>query len=77
VVKEGDFDSRHTNNSDSAGDESQASNKFHCTSATTDTIKLNLTKNNSHMTSKSADYFKRLLESQNKKSKAFVDKVSQ
>jgi hypothetical protein len=98
---------------------SQASDNFHCTSATTDTKKVrlynesylsivftwtddsrcsiplclicgerptnaalapaklqrHLTTNNSHMTSKS-DYFKRLLESQNKKSKAFVSKVT-
>jgi hypothetical protein len=30
----------------------------------------------SYMTSKSADYFKRLLDSQNKQSKAFVSKVT-
>jgi hypothetical protein len=36
-MKEGDFSPRHTNNSDKVGDEeSQASDKFHCTSATAD-----------------------------------------
>jgi hypothetical protein len=40
VIKEGDFSPRHTNNSDEVSDEeSQASDKFHCTSATTDTRK--------------------------------------
>jgi hypothetical protein len=38
-------------------------------------LKQHFTINHSHMTSKSADYFKRLLESQNKRSKAFVSKV--
>jgi hypothetical protein len=38
VIKEGDFSHRHTDNSDEVSDEeSQASDKFHCTSATTDT----------------------------------------
>jgi hypothetical protein len=40
VIKEGDFSLRHMHNSDEVTDEeSQASDKFHCTSATTDTIK--------------------------------------
>jgi hypothetical protein len=39
-------------------------------------LKQHLTRNNSHMTSKNADYFKLLLESQNKKSKPFVSKVT-
>jgi hypothetical protein len=38
-------------------------------------LKRHLTKNHSHLTSKGAYYFKRLLESQNKQSKAFVKKV--
>jgi hypothetical protein len=38
VVKEGDFSPRHTYNSDEVSDEeSQAADKFYCTSATTDT----------------------------------------
>jgi hypothetical protein len=37
-------------------------------------LKRHLTTNYNHMTSKSADYFKRLLESQNKESKSFVSK---
>jgi hypothetical protein len=37
VIKEGDFSPRHMDNSDEVRDEgSQASDKFHCTSATTD-----------------------------------------
>jgi hypothetical protein len=41
VIKEGDFSPRHMNNSDEDSDEeSQASDKFHCTSATTDTKKV-------------------------------------
>jgi hypothetical protein len=116
-----DFSPRHTDNSDEVSDEeSQASDKFHCTSVKTDTekkiclynksylsvgftwtadascpvlcassmamisnaamasakLKQNLTINHSHMTSKSADYFKRLLESKNKKRKHFVSKVT-
>jgi hypothetical protein len=39
-------------------------------------LKRRLATNNSYMSSKSADYFKRLLESQNKQSKAFVSKVT-
>jgi hypothetical protein len=39
-------------------------------------LKRHLTTNHSHMISKSADYFKRLLESQNKQSKAFVSTVT-
>jgi hypothetical protein len=39
-------------------------------------LKQHLTTNHSHMTSKSADYFTWLLESQNKQSKAFVSKVT-
>jgi hypothetical protein len=39
-------------------------------------LKWHLTTNHSHMTSKSADYFKWLLESQNKQNKAFVSKVT-
>jgi hypothetical protein len=35
-------------------------------------LKRHLTTNHSHLTSKGADYFKRLLESQKKQSKAFV-----
>jgi hypothetical protein len=38
-------------------------------------LKRRLTTNHSHMVSKSVGYFKRLLESQNKQSKAFVSKV--
>jgi hypothetical protein len=38
-------------------------------------LKRYVTTNHSHITSKSADYFKRLLESQNKESKAFANKV--
>jgi hypothetical protein len=34
VIKEGDFSPRHTNNSDEVSDEeSEPSDKFHCTSA--------------------------------------------
>jgi hypothetical protein len=40
-------------------------------------LKRHLITNHSHMTSKIADCLKRLLESQNKQSKAFVSKVSQ
>jgi hypothetical protein len=40
-------------------------------------LKLHLTTNHSHMTNKSGDYFKWLLESQHKQSKGFVSKVSQ
>jgi hypothetical protein len=37
-MKEGDFSPRHTDNSDAVSDDqSQASDKFHCTIATTDT----------------------------------------
>jgi hypothetical protein len=43
---------------------------------TPEKLKRHLTTNHSHMTSKSADYLKRLLESQNKQSKAFVSKVT-
>jgi hypothetical protein len=39
-------------------------------------LKQPLITNHSHMTSKGADYFKRLLESQNKQHKAFVSKVT-
>jgi hypothetical protein len=40
AIKNGDFNPRHTDNSDEVSDEeSQASDKFHCTSATTDTKK--------------------------------------
>lgn len=39
-------------------------------------LKRHFTTNHSHMKNKSADYFKRLLESQNKQSTAFVSKVS-
>jgi hypothetical protein len=118
VIKEREFGPRHTDNFDEVSDEeSQASDKFHCTSATTDTKKARLYnksylsmgftwtgdsscpiplclvcgkrltntamapaklkrhfKNHSHMTSKSDDYFKRLLESQNKQGKASVSK---
>jgi hypothetical protein len=35
-----------------------------------------LTTNYSHMASKSADYFKRLLDAQSKQSKAFVSKLT-
>jgi hypothetical protein len=39
-IKEEEFSPWHTNNSDEVSDkESQASEKFHCTSATTDTKK--------------------------------------
>jgi hypothetical protein len=38
VIKEGDFSPRHTDNSE----ESEASDKFHCTSASTDTKKVRL-----------------------------------
>jgi hypothetical protein len=38
VIKKGDFIPRHTDNSGEVSvEESQASDKFHCTSATTDT----------------------------------------
>jgi hypothetical protein len=41
VIKEGDFSPRHVNNSDEVSDEeSQASDKFHCTGATVDTKKV-------------------------------------
>jgi hypothetical protein len=37
AIKERDFSARHTDNSDEVGDEeSEACDKFHCTSATTD-----------------------------------------
>jgi hypothetical protein len=36
----------------------------------------NLTTNRSHITSKGDDYFKQLLETQNKQNKAFVSKVT-
>jgi hypothetical protein len=37
VIKDGDFGCRHMDNSDEVSDEeSQDSDKFHCTSATTD-----------------------------------------
>jgi hypothetical protein len=40
VIKEGDFSPSHADNSVEVSDEeSQASDKFHCTSATTDTQK--------------------------------------
>jgi hypothetical protein len=40
-INEGDFSSRHMDNSDEdSDDESQASDKFHCTSATMDTTKV-------------------------------------
>jgi hypothetical protein len=39
-------------------------------------LKRHLTTNHSHLASKGADYFKRLLESQNKQSKVFVKKVT-
>jgi hypothetical protein len=40
VIKEGNFSPRHTENSDEVRDEeSQASDKFHCISATADTKK--------------------------------------
>jgi hypothetical protein len=39
-------------------------------------LKRHLTANRSHMTGKSADYFKRLLESQNKERKAYVSKIT-
>jgi hypothetical protein len=39
-------------------------------------IERDLTKNHSHLMSKGAYYFKRLLESQNKQSTAFVKKVT-
>jgi hypothetical protein len=43
VIKGGDFSPRHTDNSDRVSDEeSQASDKFHCASATTDTKKAHL-----------------------------------
>jgi hypothetical protein len=43
VIKEGDLSPTHTDNSDEVSDEeSQASDKFHCTSATTDTKKARL-----------------------------------
>jgi hypothetical protein len=43
AIKEGDFSPRHVDNSDEVSEEeSQASDKFHCTSATTDTKKVNL-----------------------------------
>jgi hypothetical protein len=43
VRKEGDFSPRHTDNSnDISGDESPASDKLHCTSATTDPKKVHL-----------------------------------
>jgi hypothetical protein len=121
IFEEGDFSPRHTGNCDEVSDEeSQASDKFHCTIATTNTKKArlynesylsmgftwtgdsgcpiplcfvcakrlpnavmapakskqHLTTNHSHNTSKSADYFKRPLESQSKESKAFVSKVT-
>jgi hypothetical protein len=39
-------------------------------------LKRHLTTNHSHMTSKSADYFKSILESQNKMCQVFVSKVA-
>jgi hypothetical protein len=43
VIKEGDFSPKHADNSDEVNDEeSQASDKFHCTSATNDTQKVRL-----------------------------------
>jgi hypothetical protein len=43
VVKEENFSPRHKDNSDEVSDEeSQASDKFHCTSATMDTKKIDL-----------------------------------
>jgi hypothetical protein len=43
MIKEGDFSTRHTNNSVEVSDEnSQASDKLHCTSATIDTKKAHL-----------------------------------
>jgi hypothetical protein len=43
VIKEGDFIPRHTDNSDEVSDEeSQASDKFHCNSVTTNTRKVHL-----------------------------------
>jgi hypothetical protein len=43
VIRRGNFTPRHTDNSDELSDEeSQASDKFHCTSATTDTKKVHL-----------------------------------
>jgi hypothetical protein len=43
VIKEGNFSPRHTDNSDEVSDEeSEASDQFHCTSATTDTKKVQL-----------------------------------
>jgi hypothetical protein len=106
IIKERDFRPRHTDNSDEVSEESQTSNKFHCTSATMDTkvclynesylsmgfrwisgsscsiplclicgrwliiaamvpakLKQHLTINHSHVTSKIADCFRRLLES--------------
>jgi hypothetical protein len=43
VIKDGDFSPRRTDNSDEIIDEeSQASDKFHCTGATTDTKKFRL-----------------------------------
>jgi hypothetical protein len=113
VIKERDFSPRHMDNSDDVSDEeSQAFDKFHCTSATTDTRKvllynesylsmgftwagdsscpipqwqttykvsngsnkteMTLTINHSHMTSKSADYFKWLLGSKKNRSKLLL-----
>jgi hypothetical protein len=43
VIKEGDSSPRHTNNSDEVSDESQGSDKFHCSSATTYTKRFVLT----------------------------------
>jgi flagella basal body P-ring formation protein FlgA len=54
---------------------------FHCASSVAKAtmapakLKRHLNTNHSHTTSKSADYFKRLLASQNKHSQAFVSKV--
>jgi hypothetical protein len=119
VIKEGDYNPRHADNSGEISDqESQVSDKFHCTTTKTDTkkirlynesylsmgfkctgdsscpiplciicskrithatmapakLKLHLTRNHNHVISKIADYFKRLLESKNKQSKAFLVK---
>lgn len=43
MIKEGDFSPKHTNSSNEVSDEeSEASDKFHCNSATVDTKKVHL-----------------------------------
>jgi hypothetical protein len=51
VIKEGDLSPWHTDNSDDVTDELQASDKFHCNSATTDTAY-----NVSYLTFKTLDF---------------------